>query len=66
MGVQDAADVAVGHEARQCPGGGPGDLIAPFPQLGLDERQAERRIDVDSSAAATILSPLRSPAASST
>ena len=46
MGVEHAAQVFAGDEFRQFAGSGAFDFVAGFAQLGRDERQVQRGIDV--------------------
>src|SRR5262245_60190767 len=46
VGVQDAADVAVAHQARQTTGESELDFVVALAQFRLYERQPERRVNV--------------------
>jgi hypothetical protein len=46
MGVQNAADILVANQLRQLALQRPLDFALAFAQLGRNERQPERRIDI--------------------
>ena len=61
MRMQDAPHIAIGYEGRQLPLDRTLDLAASLPQLGLNEWQAKRCIDVFFAARCEHLAPAQQP-----